>query len=226
MTRVELPYADRDEAGRLLAEVLRERLAAAGTGLDGIVVLGIPRGGVVVAAVIARLLGAPLDVVVARKIGAPGEPELAVGAATADGTILIEPWAGQVGADESYLAVAAERQAEAARAREAILRSGRPRIPLAGSVAIVVDDGVATGATMHAALLAVRAAGAIRTIAAAPVGAPSSVGRLLPFADEVVVPALPLDFAAVGTAYRRFDQTDDSRVIALLAAADRDRRSR
>lgn len=212
-----LPFADRAAAGRLLADALRSRLTADRLALA--VILGIPRGGVVVAAAVASTLGCPLDVVVARKIGAPGHEELAVGAATADGTILLEPWAGRAGADEAYLATAGPRTVEAARAREALFRAGRDATPLTGRIAVVVDDGIATGATMAAALMATRARGALRTVAAAPVGAAESVEQLARGADETVVLALPEPFFAVGEWYRHFPQTEDAEVLALLEAA-------
>ena len=213
---IRLPFADRAVAGRVLGEALARRL---GPGAPDVVVLGIPRGGVVCAAAVAALLRAPLDVVAARKIGAPGHGELAIGAATADGTVILEPWAAETGADEAYLAAATERTIASARDREALLRRGRPRVPLAGRVALVVDDGIATGATMHAAVLAARAAGARRVVAAAPVGARESVERLASVADEAVVLATPEPFLAVGDSYVSFDQTSDEEVVALLAEA-------
>ncbi|MFM2106016.1 MAG: hypothetical protein RL338_1048 [Chloroflexota bacterium] len=215
---IRLPFADRAAAGRLLGEALARRL---GPATRDLVVLGIPRGGVVCAAEVAALLRVPLDVVAARKIGAPGHEELAIGAATADGTVILEPWAAETGADDAYLAGAAARTIAAAREREALLRRGRPRVPLAGRVAVIVDDGIATGATMHAAILAARAAGARRVVAAAPVGARESVERLAAVADEAVVLATPEPFYAVGDSYVRFDQTSDDEVVALLGAAFR-----
>ncbi len=220
-TVVRLPFADRVEAGRLLGEAVRERLGAerfAGQPLRGAVVLGIPRGGVVVAAAVADVLDAPLDVAVARKIGAPWQRELAIGAATADGTIMVEPWAREVGADERYVADESARQVELARQQETRLRAGRERLVVAGRTAVVVDDGVATGATMHAALLASRAAGASRIVVAVPVGPRESVERLAAVADEAVVLATPAPFYAVGEFYVSFAQTTDEEVIALLAA--------
>lgn len=213
-----LPFADRAAAGRLLGVALRDRLRARGEADGQPVVLGIPRGGIVVAAAVADVLGAPLDAIVARKIPAPDQAELAVGAATADGSILLEPWAASAGADERYLATAARRTVEAARDREARLRAGMPPLALAGRLAVVVDDGIATGATMAAALLAVRARGAARVIAAAPVGASGSVAEIARGADETVVLATPDPFLAVGEWYRRFEQTEDAEVLALLAA--------
>jgi putative phosphoribosyl transferase len=185
-------------------------------------VLGIPRGGVPVAAAVAREIGAPLDVVVAHKLGAPGQPELAIGAVAADGTVLIEPWGRElVGGDEAYLRRAAEDEIARARRREQALRRGRPAVDLRGRTAIVVDDGIATGATMHVAVLAAKAAGATKVIVASPVGAAESVARLRSVADEVVVLATPEPFYAVGEFYLRFGQVDDEEVAALLAAGAR-----
>jgi putative phosphoribosyl transferase len=212
-----LPFADRDEAGRRLAEHLARRDEASLRPAEA-VVLGIPRGGVPVAAAIARTLGLPLDVIVAHKLGAPGEPELAIGAVAADGTVLIEPWSrGIVGDDEAYLRRSADDEIARARRREVALRRGRPALDLHGRTAIIVDDGIATGATMHVAVLAARAAGASRVIVASPVGASESVATLRAVADEVVVLATPEPFFAVGEFYVRFDQTGDDEVAALLA---------
>ena len=216
-----LPYADREEAGRRLAERFialgeRESLQARG------VVLGIPRGGVPVAAAVARALGLALDVLVAHKLGAPGQPELAIGAVAADGTVLVEPWARElVGDDEVYLRRAADDEIARTRRRENALRRGRPPVDLRARTAILVDDGIATGATMHVAVLAARAAGAATVIVASPVGAAESVARLRSVADDVVVLATPEPFFAVGEFYVRFDQVDDDEVAALLAAGTR-----
>jgi len=212
-----LPFADRDEAGRRLADHLAGHDEAS-LPTAGAIVLGIPRGGVPVAAAIARTLALPLDVVVAHKLGAPGEPELAIGAVAADGTVLIEPWSqGIVGDDDGYLRRAADEEIARARRREVALRRGRPALDLHGRTAIIVDDGIATGATMHVAVLAARAAGANRVIVASPVGASDSVATLRAVADHVVVLAMPEPFYAVGEFYARFDQTGDEEVAALLA---------
>jgi len=229
-----LPFPDRAEAGRRLAEHLRSTAwlgsAAATAGpVDPVgpavptlrnpaIVLGIPRGGVPVAAAVARALGLPLDVIVAHKLGAPGEPELAIGAVAADGTIVVEPWARDItGGNEAYVQRAAEDEIDRARRREASLRAGRPAPELAGRTAIIVDDGIATGATMHVAVLAARAAGAARVVVASPVGAAESIARLGEVADEVAVLATPEPFYAVGEFYVRFDQVSDAEVAALLA---------
>jgi putative phosphoribosyl transferase len=210
-----LPFRDRAEAADLLAERLRSE------GIEPTaLVLAIPRGGVPVAATIARSLGLELDVVVAHKLGAPGNPEFAIGAATADGTVLVEPWArSEPGVSGRYVDAEAARQVAAARERESRLRGPRPAADPDGRTVIVVDDGIATGATLRAAIKAARAKEARRVIVAAPVAARESAERLRRDADDVVVLATPEPFFAVGLWFRRFDPVDDEDVAALLAAA-------
>jgi predicted phosphoribosyltransferase len=172
-----------------------------------------------VAAVVARRLGLPLDVIVAHKVGAPFQPELAIAAVVADGTTVIEPWAvEELGVEKAALAAAVAAEIERARAREQRFRAGRPPLALAGRPVVIVDDGIATGATVHAAVLAVRAAGASRVVVAAPVGAVDTVARLGRVADAVVVPEQPDPFHAVGLWYARFDPVDDAEVAELLGA--------
>ena len=204
-------FADRIDAG--------ERLAKSLTHLAGseCVVLAIPRGGVIVGEVIARELGAPLDVVVPRKIGAPGNPELAIGA-VAPGIRVLDPrMVGALGVTDRYLErEIAEQEAEIDR-RQHAYRGGRPPQPVEGRVAIVVDDGVATGSTAVAALRWARARGAERVVLAVPVAPPQSLERLRAEADEVVVLETPQPFLAVGEWYRDFDQTTDAQVVSALA---------
>ena len=208
------PFRDRLDG----AERLADALAHVG-GLEGGIVLGVPRGGVPVAAVVARRLGLPLDVIVAHKVGAPFQPELAIAAVVADGTTVIEPWAvEELGVEKAALAAAVAAEIERARAREQRFRAGRPPLALAGRPVVIVDDGIATGATVHAAVLAVRAAGASRVVVAAPVGAVDTVARLGRVADAVVVPEQPDPFHAVGLWYARFDPVDDAEVAELLGA--------
>lgn len=209
-------FADRQDAGTALAD----RLARAGLS-PGTVVLAVPRGGVPVAAIVAERLGLLLDVLVAHKIGAPGNPELAIGAVTADGTMVIEPWAREFGLSRTDLESAIAGEIGRAREREAHLRGGRASAPLAGRVAVVVDDGIATGATVEAAVLAARTAGAIRVIVAVPVGAPDSLQRLRHVADEVISLLAPEAFRAVGEWYDWFPQVSDAEVTELLAEAGR-----
>jgi putative phosphoribosyl transferase len=218
------PFRDREAAGLVLAE----RLGAGALSVadaqrplsddpSQIVVLGIPRGGVTVAAAVARALGARLDVLVAHKVGAPGEPELAVGAVAADGSVRRESWAGAYVSDEGF-ARAAAAEIERACAREMDLRSGRPAVPLAGTTAVLVDDGIATGSTMLVAVEAARRAGVARVIVAVPVAAEEALAALAEVADAVVAVAVPRRFGAVGAWYLRFDQVDDAEVRRLLAA--------
>jgi len=212
-----LPFRDRAQAARLLAD----RLAGAGIEHDALV-LAIPRGGVPVGAEIARRLGLELDVIVAHKLGAPGNPEFAIGAATSDGTVLIEPWArGEPGVDEAYLRSEADEEVERARVREERLRRGRHHASLGGRVVVVVDDGIATGATVRAAIRAARAQGARRVIVATPVAARESAERLRGDADEVVVLATPDPFFAVGLWYQHFEAVEDGEIETILAAAAR-----
>lgn len=208
------PFRDRLHGAERLADALAEV-----HGLEGGIVLGIPRGGVPVAAVVARRLGLPLDVIVAHKVGAPFQPELAVAAVVADGTTVVEPWAvEELGVDRVALVAAVTAEIERARTREQRFRAGRPPLQLAGRPVLIVDDGIATGATVHAAVLAARAAGASRVVVAAPVGAVDTVVRLRRVADEVVVPEQPDPFHAVGLWYARFDPVDDAEVAQLLGA--------
>jgi putative phosphoribosyl transferase len=204
-------FADRLDAGERLAKGLAHL-----AGSD-CVVLAIPRGGVIVGEVIARELGAPLDVVVPRKIGAPGNPELAIGA-VAPGIRVLDPrMVGALGVTDRYLErEIAEQEAEIER-RQHAYRGGRPPQPVEGRVAIVVDDGVATGSTAVAALRWARARGAGRVVLGVPVAPPQSLERLRAEADEVVVLETPQPFLAVGEWYRDFDQTTDEQVVAALA---------
>jgi putative phosphoribosyl transferase len=209
-----LPFRDRASAAALLAE----RLAGAGIE-EGSLVLAVPRGGVPIGAVIARELGLELDIIVAHKLGAPGNPEFAIGAATSDGTILVEPWArAEPGVTDGYLQAEAAEQVARARAREERLRRGRPRAGLAGRTVVIVDDGIATGATIRAAIRAARANGAERVVVAAPVAAAESAQRLREEADDVVVLATPEPFFAVGLWYRHFEAVDDGEIAAILEA--------
>ena len=204
-------FADRIDAGERLAKGLAHLAGSE------CVVLAIPRGGVIVGEVIARELGAPLDVVVPRKIGAPGNPELAIGA-VAPGIRVLDPrMVGALGVTDRYLdREIAEQEAEIER-RERAYRGGRPPQPVEGRVAIVVDDGVATGSTAVAALRWARARGAERVVLAVPVAPPQSLERLRAEADEVVVLETPQPFLAVGEWYRDFDQTTDEQVVSALA---------
>ena len=204
-------FADRVEAGERLGEGLR---SLAGSNA---VVLAIPRGGVIVGEAAARALGAPLDVVVPRKIGAPGNPELAIGAVAPGIRVLDRRMVGGLGVSDAYLdREIAAQEAEIER-RQRAYRQGRPPQPVEGRVAIVVDDGVATGSTAIAALRWARDQGAERVVLGVPVAPPQSLERLRAEADDVVVLDTPSPFFAVGEWYRDFGQTTDGQVVEALA---------
>jgi putative phosphoribosyl transferase len=206
-------FADRTEAGARLAEALRHLGPNA-------VVLAIPRGGVIVGEVVARDLGVPLDVVLPRKVGAPGNPELAIGA-VAPGIQVLDPrMVRALGVSERYLEREIATQEAEIERRQHAYRAGRPPQPVGGRVAVVVDDGVATGSTAVAALRWARAQGrAERVVLAVPVAPPQTLERLGTEADEVVVLETPQPFLAVGEWYRDFDQTTDEQVVSALARA-------
>jgi putative phosphoribosyl transferase len=204
-------FADRPEAGERLGEALRPF-----AGSDA-VVLAIPRGGVIVGEAAARALDAPLDVVVPRKIGAPGNPELAIGAVAPGIRVLDRRMVRGLGVTDAYLdREIAAQEAEIER-RQHAYRQGRPPQPVSGRVAIVIDDGVATGSTAVAALRWAREQGAERVVLAVPVAPPQSLDRLRAEADDVVVLETPSPFFAVGEWYRDFDQTTDRQVMDALA---------
>jgi putative phosphoribosyl transferase len=204
-------FADRRDAGEQLAASLAH-LAG-----EDVVVLGIPRGGVEVAAIVARALGAPLDVVIPRKVGAPGNPELGLGAVAGDVEVLDERLIGLLGVSDEYLRREIEMQREEIARRSSAYRGDLPEVPLKGKIAVVVDDGVATGGTAAAAVRWARARGARRVILAVPVAPAEAVWRLSKEADDVRVLAQPEPFYAVGQWYRDFPQVEDRRVIELLA---------
>jgi putative phosphoribosyl transferase len=208
-------FRSRDEAGAELAE------AVAGVVQEPATVLGVPRGGIAVARPVAEALRAPLDVVIPRKLGAPGNPELAIGAVAPGVMVLHERAVRQLGVSRQYIEQEAARQEEEITRREAAYRGGRPPAEVRGRTAVVVDDGVATGATAVAALRWARAAGAARVVFAAPVGPPTARARLEKEADEVVVLNEPRMFLAVGEWYQDFEQVSDDEVVAMLRKADR-----
>ena len=204
-------FDDRSDAGRALAATPAIRALGAGT-----LVLGLPRGGVVVAAEVAEALGAPLDVLVVRKIGAPGNPEYAIGAVDRDGVTVGHP---EHHAPAGYVTDETDTQRGEIRRRERAYRGERDALEVAGVTVLLVDDGIATGLTALAAFGWLRRHGASRIVAAAPVASPEAVHALRLAGAEVVVLEAPPDFRAVGQAYRRFDQTTDAEVLAALGRA-------
>jgi len=209
-------FADRRDAGqRLGAALAAERDGAP-------IILGVPRGGVVVAAEVARALGAPIDVVVARKLGHPAQPELALGAVGEAGVLALNrSLAAALEVSDEYLQQESERLREEVRERLRAYRGERPPLNLKGRNVILVDDGAATGYTLRAAAEAVRAAEPARLVVAVPVAAPGALDLLRPLADLVVCLRTPVDFRAVGLHYADFRQTSDAEVEELLAAGNR-----
>lgn len=205
-------FADRTDAGRRLAELLVER------GVEADVVLAIPRGGLPLGREVADALGVPLDVVVASKIGAPHNPELAIGAVASDGTAwLDDATIAHLGVGDDYVERERRREAEAAREKAERYRGDRPEPDLAGKNVVLVDDGVATGSTAIAAIRLIEELGARRVVLAVPVGAPDTIESLRSVADDVVSVATPQRFGAVGRFYDRFDQVSDEEAMAYLS---------
>ena len=217
-----MQFADRVDAGRRLAERLRDQYSSA------VVVLGLPRGGVVVAAEVARVLGAPLDVIVVRKLGVPSRPELGMGAIGEGGARVINEQVVRFeGVTAQDLEAVEERERAELDRRAARFRGDRDRIRLTGRTVIVVDDGIATGSTARAACQVARAQGAARVVLAVPVAPPDAVAHLRDDVDELVCLDTPAEFFAVGQWYADFRQTTDDEVVACLdGAADDAARAR
>jgi predicted phosphoribosyltransferase len=213
-------YADRREAGRTLAAALAD-VVPEGERRD-VIVLGLPRGGVPVAAEVARALGAPLDVFVVRKLGLPGRPELAMGAIATGGTRVVnrEVVSALGIEDDAIDAVASSEAVELAR-RAQVFRGDRPDPDVSGKTVVVVDDGLATGSTMRAAVEALRRQRPARIVVAVPVGAASTCRDLSRLVDDVVCAATPEPFVAVGHGYDDFAQTTDDEVREILVNARR-----
>ena len=208
----DLPFADRNDAARRLGEALEEY-----RGRDALV-LAIPRGAVPIGRIIADALGGELDVVLVRKLGAPENPELAIGAVDERGNVMLNANAQWSGADDAYVLGEARRQSEIMRERRQRYRAGCDAATIAGRTVIVVDDGLATGATMIAALNAVRAQHPARLVCAVPVAARDSLAEVSRHADDTVCLATPSPFHAVGLYYRDFSPVEDDDVVALLEA--------
>jgi predicted phosphoribosyltransferase len=204
-------FVDRVDAGKRLASVLKNF-----SGKKGIV-LAIPRGGVVVGYVIAKTLNLPLDIIIPRKIGAPNNPELAIGAVAEDGTaILDQNLIKYLGVSREYVIEETESQKKEIRRRLKLYKQDASYPDLKGVDVIVVDDGIATGSTMKAALASVKNRGASSITVAVPVGPPSTIEELEKMADRVVCLYTPEFFQAIGEFYKDFSQTSDEEVIGLL----------
>jgi predicted phosphoribosyltransferase len=210
-------FANRREAGRQLGEaVSRLRLA------PPVLVLGLPRGGVPVAYEVAQVIDAPLDVLSVRKIGMPGQPELAIGAIATGDVVVQEPGAASFlpSLEPPFTQLAAAERRELRR-REGLYRHGLPPLDLAGRHVVLVDDGIATGSTMLAAIRAARKRQAASVIVAAPVATPEAATRISAEADKIVILETPEILFAVGEWYDRFEQLEDIEVCSLLAQAAR-----
>ncbi|HUI00012.1 MAG TPA: phosphoribosyltransferase family protein [Nitrososphaerales archaeon] len=209
-------YRDREEAGKALASALKRELVAEAARSRPLV-LAIPRGGVPLGKLVAEALNADLDIVVPRKIGAEFQPEFALGAVMDDGTLYLnEESMGIASPSKKYLEGEMARQVAESKRRLKVYRGARPQPKISGRVVIVVDDGVATGATMKAALRWARARGPRLLVAAAPVAPASTISELRKEADLVVCPNTPEPFYAVGAFYTRFDQVEDEEVEKTL----------
>lgn len=209
----DLPFASRTQAARMLADRL-----AAYRGTHPLV-LAIPRGAAPMGRIIADALQADLDVVLVRKLGAPDNPEFAVGAVDESGTMHVAEYAALTGADRRYLKHERARQLQRIGEQRRLYSRGRAPIDPGGRVVIVVDDGLATGETMVAALAAVRRQAPAKLVCAVPVASGDALARVSELADEVVCLLVPLHFAGVGAFYLSFNQIEDAEVTAALARA-------
>ena len=206
-------FQDRAEAGRELGERLAEEYA----GRDDVLVLALPRGGVVVGREVAEILDAPLDALVVRKLGFPGQDELAMGAIASGGArVLNEALLEQTGLSRDRVDAVVARELEELHRREQLYRGARPPPDVAGKTVIVVDDGLATGSTMLAAVQALRSQAPARIVAAVPTAPPQTCTALEDVADEVVCLRQPYPFYAVGLSYEDFSEVGDDEVRALL----------
>jgi len=204
-------FQDRHQAGQLMSDTL------AGYRKGKAVVLGLPRGGVVVASALARALSLPLDVVVVKKIPSPGQPELGIGALAPDGVSYID-WklAHRVAADEEYVKSQSIELTEQIKRKTLLYRKGRKPLDVREKTVIVVDDGAATGVTLEAAVKWLRSKKAKRIVVAIPVAPREVVARVKPEVDELIVLTAPGDFGAVGQFYKEFGQVEDEEVVKLL----------
>lgn len=214
-TALALRFKDRIAAGQALAERLRIY-----AGREGVVVLGLARGGVPVAGEVARRLGAPLDVIVVRKLGVPCQEELAMGAIAPGGVcVLNDELIEALGIESDSIGVVRLKEQRELERREALYRGERPPLPLSGKIAIVVDDGIATGATMHAAVIFLHQQNPARLIVAAPVIAPDTFRTLAAAGDDVIAVIVPKELLSVGEWYDDFSATSDEEVRRVLTGA-------
>ena len=213
MTAVSLPFRDRRHAGQVLATCLAQY-----RGRAGLLVLALPRGGVAVGFEVARELQAPLDIFVVRKLGVPGHEEYAMGAIASGGVKFLNPIPGLTVRPEAIAAVVEREQAELVQ-REHLYRKRRPAIPLQGRTVLVVDDGLATGSTMQAAVLAIRQQHPLHLAVAVPVGAQDTCAALRQQTDAVICAATPEPFHGVGRWYQKLPQATDDEVCAFLEEA-------
>lgn len=205
-------FKDRDDAAHQLAD----RLAAFSA--QHPLLLAIPRGAVPIGKIVAAQLGGDLDVVLVRKLRAPFEPEVAIGSVAENGWTYIAPYAAAMGADQDYIAAEKQKQMATIHSRRVRYTPIRPPVDPHGRVVIVVDDGLATGATMISALHSLRLRQPARLVCAIPVASPEALEKIRPMADDVVCLHAPAHFQAVGQFYRHFPQVDDAEVISLLGA--------
>lgn len=214
--KMDYPFRDRGEAGQVLAHELR-----AYAGREDVIVLALPRGGVPVAFEVARTLQAPLDVFVVRKLGVPGHEELAMGAIASGGVLVLEPTVIEdLAIPPDVVADVAAREEQERLRREREYRGDRPEPDVRGRTVILVDDGLATGSTMRAAVAALRKLQPARIVVAVPVAAPSACADLAPEVDDIVCARTPEPFRSVGSWYLEFSQTTDDEVRELLARAE------
>ena len=213
-------FPDRTAAGAALAREMQQRPLQ-----KPVLVLALPRGGVPVAYEVARALDAPLDVLLVRKVGMPGQPELAIGAVASGDIVVHERTIEQEipGIAEAFERIAAQERRELLR-REQVYRSGVGPLQLQGKTVVLVDDGLATGSTMLAAVRAARAGGAAAIVVAAPVASPQAVQLLAPEADRMIILQVPAMLYAIGEWYERFEQLEDDEVCRLLELHRRSRR--
>ncbi len=205
-------FEDRIDAGEKLASEIEKKIGRPS------IILGIPRGGVVIGYVIARKLGSELDVIVARKIGVPGNPELAVAAVAEDGEVAIEEEvAALYGVSHQYIEAQAKKELEEIKKRVEKFRGKGKRIEVKGKEVLIVDDGLATGTTMVAALKYVKKQSPIRLVAAAPVASREALMKVQSIADDAIILYMPEDFFAIGEFYRDFSQVSDEEVLEYLA---------